>query len=406
MSKLKYTILAVIVLCFTENISAQFSLTGEFRPRTEFNHGYKSLAYENQDLSTITSQRTRLNAMFSTEWVKTKLVLQDVRNWGSQPQLVGNENYATSVHEAWAEVFFVREFSLQAGRQELNYDDQRIFGNVGWTQQGRTHDVALLKYKKNFTLHFGIAHHENSDITNNLYDGPDAYKDLQFLWFNKIWKTNSLSLLALNNGVPVMEDSAQVSKYSQTLGGRFTRKFEKWSVAANLYYQTGKHSNGKEISALNFLTEATLKMGITAGYEYLSGNSYDKNDKVYAFTPFYGTNHKFNGFMDYFYVSNHINSVGLNDAYLKYGWSKKKFSVNADLHYFASAGKINADAGKYLGTEIDLTLGYKLHEIATLNAGWSSMFASESMELLKGGNSDASNYWAYIMLTVTPVFIK
>ncbi len=406
MSKLKYTILAVIVLCLTENISAQFTLTGEFRPRTEFSHGYKSLAYENQDLSTITSQRTRLNALFSNEFVKTKLVLQDVRNWGSQPQLVANENYATSVHEAWAEVFFVPEFSLQAGRQELNYDDQRIFGNVGWTQQGRTHDLALLKYKKNFTLHFGIAHHENSDITNNLYDGPDAYKDLQFLWFNKTWKANSLSLLALNNGVPVMEDSVQVSKYSQTLGGRFNRKFEKWSVAANLYYQTGKHSNGKEISALNFLAEATLKMGITAGYEYLSGNSYDKNDKVYAFTPFYGTNHKFNGFMDYFYVSNHINSVGLNDVYLKYGWSKKKFSVNADLHYFASAGKINADAGKYLGTEIDLTLGYKLHEIATLNAGWSSMFASESMELLKGGDSSASNYWAYIMLTVTPAFIK
>ncbi|MGE0021558.1 MAG: hypothetical protein AB7S72_17940 [Draconibacterium sp.] len=406
MSKLKYTILVVIVLCLTENTSAQFSLTGEFRPRTEFNHGYKSLAYENQDLSTITSQRTRLNALFSNEFVKTKLVLQDVRNWGNQAQLVGNENYATSVHEAWAEVFFVPEFSLQAGRQELNYDDQRIFGNVGWTQQGRTHDVALLKYKKNFTLHFGIAHHENSDITNNIYDGPDAYKDLQFLWFNKAWKANSLSLLALNNGVPVMEDSVQVSKYSQTLGGRVTRKFEKLSVAANLYYQTGKHSNGKEISALNFLAEATLKMGITAGYEYLSGNSYNKNDKVYAFTPFYGTNHKFNGFMDYFYVSNHINSVGLNDAYLKYGWSKKKFSVNADLHYFASAGKISEDADKYLGTEIDLTFGYKLHEIATLNAGLSSMFASETMELLKGGDSGASNYWAYVMLTVTPAFIK
>ena len=406
MKTLKYIILAVIVMAISETVTAQFSLSGEFRPRTEFSHGYKSLAYENQDLSTITSQRTRLNAMFSSDFVKTKLVLQDVRNWGSQPQLVGNENYATSVHEAWAEIFFVPEFSLQAGRQELNYDDQRIFGNVGWVQQGRTHDVALLKYKKDFTLHFGIAHHENSDITNNLYDGPDAYKDLQFLWFNKTWKANSLSLLLLNNGVPVMEDSAQVSKYIQTLGGRFTRKFEKWSVATNLYYQTGKHSNGKEISALNFLAEATLKMGITAGYEYLSGNSYDKKDKVYAFTPFYGTNHKFNGFMDYFYVSNHINSVGLNDAYLKYGWSKKKFSVNADIHYFASAGKINADAAKYLGTEIDLTLGYKLHEIATLNAGWSSMFASESMELLKGGDSNASNYWAYIMLTVTPVFIK
>lgn len=406
MKTLKYILGAIIFIAISDSAFAQFSLTGEFRPRTEISHGYKSLAAEYQDASTVTSQRSRLNAMFNTDLVKTKLVLQDVRNWGSQPQLVTNENYATSVHEAWAEVFFAPEFSLQAGRQELSYDDQRIFGNVAWTQQARSHDVALLKYKKDFTLHFGIAHHENSDITNNLYDGPDAYKDMQFLWFNKTWKVNSVSLLALNNGVPVMENTVQLTKYSHTLGGRYSRKAEKWTLATNFYYQTGKHINGKNISALNFLAEATLKMGITAGYEYLSGNSYDKKDKVYAFTPLYGTNHKFNGFMDYFYVGNHINSFGLNDAYLKYACSKKKFSFNADLHYFASAGKISADAAKYLGTELDLTFGYKMNEFVALNAGMSSMFAGESMALLKGGDTSASNYWGYLMLTVTPAFIK
>jgi len=406
MKKLKYIILAVLVMVISEAAKAQFSLTGEFRPRTEFSHGYKSLAHENQDLSTITSQRTRLNFAFNTELVKTKLVLQDVRNWGNQAQMVANENYATSVHEAWAEVFFTPELSLQAGRQELSYDDQRIFGNVGWVQQGRSHDVALLKFKKAINLHFGIAHHENSDITNNIYQGPDAYKDLQFLWANKSWKTNSLSLLILNNGVPVMEDSAEVNKYSQTMGGRYSHKFDKWSLATNFYYQTGKHKNGKNISAINFLVEASHKTGFTAGYEYLSGNAYNKTDKVYAFTPLYGTNHKFNGFMDYFYVGNHINSVGLNDVYLKYMWTKKKFSINADLHYFASAGMIKEDADKYLGTELDLTFSYKVHDIAALSAGWSSMFAGESMELLKGGDSSASNYWAYIMLAVTPTFLK
>lgn len=406
MKTLKYIILAVVVVAISEVANAQFSLTGEFRPRTEFSHGYKSLAKLDQDMSTLTSQRTRLNFAFNTEWIKTKLVLQDVRNWGNQAQLVGNENYATSVHEAWAEVFFTPEFSLQAGRQELSYDDQRIFGNVGWVQQGRSHDVALLKYKKAFTAHFGIAHHENDTITNNYYNGPDAYKDLQFLWINKTWKSNSLSFLFLNNGVPVMEGTDQVSKYSQTMGGRYSRKFDKLTLASNLYYQTGKHKNGKDISAMNFLAEATLKMALTAGYEYLSGNSYDKTDKINAFTPLYGTNHKFNGFMDYFYVGNHINSVGLNDVYLKYAWSKKKFSINTDMHYFASAGTVKEGADKYLGTELDLTFSYKVSDMALLTAGWSSMVASESMELLKGGDSSASNYWAYFMLTVTPSFIK
>jgi hypothetical protein len=34
------------------------------------------------------------------------------------------------------------------------------------------------------------------------------------------------------------------------------------------------------------------------------------------------------------------------------------------------------------------------------------MLAGDSMELLKGGDSSTSNYWAYVMLTVTPAFIK
>lgn len=406
MKFLKVTGIIAAGIFMSQTLFAQFSLTGEFRPRTEFNHGYKTLASTDQDWSVPTSQRSRLNVMFNHEIVKTKLTLQDVRYWGSQPQLVNNEDYAVSVHEAWADVELAKNFSIKAGRQELVYDDHRIFGNVGWTQQARSHDLALFKFENSFKLHFGIAHHENSDITNNIYDGPDAYKDLQFAWFNKSWNKNSLSLLILNNGVPVMENEKQLSKYSQTMGGRFSTGFNGISLATNFYYQTGKHVSGKDISAVNFLFEASVKGGFSAGYEYLSGNSYDKNDKNYAFNPLYGTNHKFNGFMDYFYVGNHINSVGLNDIYLKYNFSKEKIGFNADLHYFASAGKISADAGNYLGTEIDLSLSYKVHEMASLSAGWSTMFASENMELIKSGDSKTGNHWAYIMLSVTPTFIK
>ncbi len=37
----------------------------------------------------------------------------------------------------------------------------------------------------------------------------------------------------------------------------------------------------------------------------------------FAFTPLYGTNHKFNGWMDYFYVGNHGSSIGLQDINAK-----------------------------------------------------------------------------------------
>lgn len=395
------------ILFFLPEVSGQFSLNGEFRPRTEFSRGYKSLAAENQKMSVATSQRTRLNALFATEPVQAKLSLQDVRYWGSQPQSVANEDYAVSVHEAWAEVKLAEKLSLRAGRQELVYDDHRIFGNVGWVQQARSHDLALFKIEGDIKLHLGIAHHENSDITNNLYRGPDAYKDMQFLWFNKKWENTGLSLLYLNNGVPVLvSPEKEENRYSQTFGGRATHSFNELSLAANFYFQTGKHVSDKSINAANFLIEANLKNGISAGFEYLSGNSYDKSDKVYAFTPLYGTNHKFNGFMDYFYVGNHINSFGLNDLYLRYEYKKEKFGFDGHLHYFASAGKISAEAKNYLGTEIDLGISYAVQPNAVLSAGWSVMLAGESMELLKGGDYATGQHWGYIMLTVTPAFVK
>ncbi len=120
----------------------------------------------------------------------------------------------------------------------------------------------------------------------------------------------------------------------------------------------------------------------------------------------YGTNHAFNGHMDYFYVGNHINSVGLNDVYLKYAYKKEKFGFTGHLHYFAPAGKISADAKNYLGTELDLGVSYAVQPNAVLSAGWSVMFAGEGMELLKGGDHTTGQHWGFIMLAVTPTFFQ
>jgi hypothetical protein len=404
----KFTVYFIAGMLFLwSEVQSQFILSGEFRPRTEFSRGYKTLATKTQKISVTTAQRTRLNAIYNTEGIQTKLVMQDVRYWGSQPQLIANEDYATSVHEAWAELQLISSFSFRAGRQELVYDDHRIFGNVGWAQQARSHDLVLFKLEQEIKLHLGIAHHENDNITNNIYNGPDAYKDMQFVWINHAWKNAGLSLLLLNNGVPVLiSEQNEKTRYSQTYGGRINYTLNDIMIASNLYGQTGKHRSGQKISAMNILAEASVSNVLTAGFEYLSGNSYDKSGKIYAFEPHYGTNHKFNGFMDYFFVGNHINSVGLQDAYLKYNYTKNKTSLGADLHYFASAGKISPDANKYLGTELDLTFSFKLQPSATLSAGWSVMFAGESMELLKGGNHNTGQHWGYIMLTVLPVFIN
>lgn len=405
MNSHRIAILLMMIMCISYATKAQFSLTGEYRPRTELSRGYKSLAVEDQKASLITTQRTRLNAIYKNEFINTSLVLQDVRQWGSQPQLVGNENYAISIHQAWAEVLFTTEFSVKAGRQEVVYDDHRILGNVGWAQQARSHDMAIFKYENEIKLHLGIAHNENSNITDNIYNGPDAYKDLQFLWFNKGWENSELSLMLLNNGVPFMQGAEQKNRYGQTIGGRYTSMVEGVKLAGNLYLQTGQHVSGAKISALNFLLEAAFK-NFVLGYEYLSGADYNETEEFKSFTPLYGTNHKFNGFMDYFYVGSHIGSVGLNDLYLKYKVTREQFVFDAHLHYFRAAAEVAASTSKYLGTELDLSGQWIVNPFTLIMLGYSTIFAGNSMEILKGGDSSISQNWAYLMLSVTPSFIK
>lgn len=142
-----------------------------------------------------------------------------------------------------------------------------------------------------------------------------------------------------------------------------------------------------------------------AGYEILSGTDFNQVEKNKSFTPLYGTNHKFNGFMDYFYVGNHLNNVGLMDAYAKVSITKNKTAFNADLHFFSSAAMISATAKNYLGTELDLSLTQTLNPATKITFGYSQMFGTDSMEILKGGSKGTVNNWAYIMISVTPKFL-
>lgn len=110
--------------------------------------------------------------------------------------------------------------------------------------------------------------------------------------------------------------------------------------------------------------------------------------------------------MDYFYVGNHLNNVGLNDYYFKWACSRfKNIQWNLHMHYFAANAKLPNDAKKYLGSEIDFDLTYTVNPLAKITFGYSHMFAGESMEIIKPtGSHKVTQNWAYLMLLVTPKF--
>ena len=109
--------------------------------------------------------------------------------------------------------------------------------------------------------------------------------------------------------------------------------------------------------------------------------------------------------MDYFYVGNHANNVGLNDVFMTIAYSKNNFSAKLTPHLFSAEAEVvdgNSKMDAQLGTEIDFVLGYKVDQDITLNAGYSKMLATETMEVLKGGDKDKDNSWAWVMITFKP----
>lgn len=401
----------LVSFTITTLTAQQFDLSAELRPRFENKHGFGTLLNTNADGSNFVSQRTRLNFDFQQDKIRLGVSLQNVRVWGDISTLGADDN-ATMLHEAWAEALLSDNFSLKIGRQEIVYDDSRIFGNVGWAQQGRSHDAMLAKFNlsEKSKLDLGFALNSDSQAgVDNLYSNVAGYKTFQYAWFHTQASKLGISLLALNNGVEYLNGTDQEVDYSQTLGTRLNYAEGNFSADFSAYVQGGS-LNGNDVSAnyvggnLNYKVSSEFNIG--AGIEILSGKDMnDTSSDVKSFNPLFGTNHKFNGWMDYFYVGNHIGSVGLVDINAAFSYKKDKFSATLVPHFFSSAADIYSGTTKEdnnLGTEIDLNLGYKVADNIMLNVGYSKMFATDSMEIIKGGDKDENNSWAWVMFTFKP----
>ncbi|MCM4162939.1 MULTISPECIES: alginate export family protein [unclassified Arenibacter] len=419
-------LLFIIMVLHGPISNAQFTLDGEFRPRTELRHGFGSLITEDADAGFGVSTRLRLNAGYTIDAYTFFVSFQDVMVWGENRQLLpddGNNSFA--VFEAWADIRLGSGFSTKLGRQTLDYDDQRIMGSVGWAQQARNHDAAIFQYaKKKFKLDLGLAFSQDYDDPSGFQSvgtaygttGFFTYKTMQYLYLKQNWKNLSGSLLLLNNGFQNFEaDGTTPEGISnlQTFGTHLDYKKGCFGTALNAFFQTGERQGavkveGAYLLGLDLNYKAFDKVTLGTGMEMISGNDTSTGDKTEAFFPLYGTNHKFNGFMDYFYVGNHANSVGLFDVHVS-----ANFKIGEKSSLMVKALNFSGDQAlpsgeKSLGTELDLVFSQAFNGYS-LQLGYSQMFANEGMYELKGITEDvsaSSQNWAWAMLVIKPKFLN
>lgn len=414
-----YVFVAIVAL-MVQFAHAQFTLDGEFRPRAEYRNGFGSIIPDAADAGFGISTRARLNAGYTTETYKFYLSLQDVMVWGENRQILPyDQNNSFAIFEAWADVNLGSGFSTKLGRQVISYDDQRIFGGLDWAQQGRNHDAALLQYKKDkFMLDLGLAFSQDySDPTGFRSIGTGynttgffTYKTMQYIYLKQAWESLSGSLLLLNNGFQKFETDTVTPdgvNSLQTLGTHLDYKKDSFGVAANAYLQMGDQVKSAYLLGLDVTYKASQKVGVGAGFEIISGND-TSTAKSEAFFPLYGTNHKFNGFMDYFYVGNHVNNIGLFDVHVSANFTLSETSSLAVTALNFSGQKELPSGEKSLATEVDLVYSKKFKGYS-LALGYSQLFAADGMYELKGvtkANASNTQNWAWAMLVLKPKFLN
>ena len=401
----------------------EFTLSAQLRPRFEYRNGAYKPIQDGEAPAILTNNRVRLNFDYKhTDRLHLYISLQNVNVWGQAPQIQSfDRTGGMSVFEAYAEFPLVNTLSAKVGRQVIALDDDRIFGSLDWHPAGRSHDAVSLNWNAcdQWTLRSFFAYNQSGSTTTptlnvNTPSGQNFtpgwgqdYQHLQALHAHySISEAHQLSLLFANLGYRT-DDSADQNM--QTFGAHYTGKSNQLSYGASAYMQTGKNNTGADKSAYMFAVNAGYKFspifGLTAGVDYLSGNASDDNSKDKKFNPFSGTNHKFYGFMDYYYVG-FTPSVGLLNPYLTANVrTGEKSNLSATFHYFAPAAKFEVGGKKHssYGSEIDLVYNLKVQPFIGLQVGYSTYFANDGTKALKGtANQRGYQDWFWCSLNINP----
>ncbi|MDO5104739.1 alginate export family protein [Capnocytophaga sp.] len=404
----------------TEN---DFSISAQIRPRFEYRNGAYRPLQQGEEPAILVNNRVRLNFDYkNNNNLRLYVSLQNVNVWGQAPQIqVADKTGGASIFEAYASFPLAKTLEAKIGRQMIVLDDDRIFGSLDWHPAGRSHDAVNLNWKASdkFLLRSFLAFNQNyaeRDINSpaEQFFTKDAqpYQHMEtFHGLYNISETNRISFLFSNLGFRDDAVADAKTQNMQTFGFHYVGASNDWKYGLTSYFQTGKNTGGATKSAYMFAFNAGYKFSdafsLTAGLDYLSGKAADDtSDKDKAFNPFSGTNHKFYGFMDYYYVPA-VNPVGLVNPYLTVNFrTGEKSSLSATWHHFRSAATTydsNGNKKSGLGNEIDLVYSLKVQPYIGLQMGYSTYFTTDALKTLKNTpNARAHQDWFWCSLNINP----
>ncbi len=327
-----------LTMLLAQHALAQYSLTGQVRTRSEYRNGLGDLVLSGSKPSFFTSQRTSI--IFGYKWDRLTfgVNVRDVRVWGQDASQISNaDGNKIYLHEGWGEFVLaniadttikfktLNNLSVKVGRQELNYDDARLLGNLDWLQQGRRHDIAVIKgMHKGYQFDLGFAFNQNTDAFNKTgtdytpqntpapfyattskgvvvpvpagtlplsytsTPGPSTngavaqYKSMQFLYLSKKYGQTKIAFLGLKDDFNKFDRDTIYGKFKSTegpangfiIGNKFNNQSglnSRQTAGVNINSMVGNASGAGKVAiqAFGYYQWGKNRMGVkTQGYTY------------------------------------------------------------------------------------------------------------------------------------------
>ena len=388
------------------NILNDIKLKGQIRPRYE-NVDVANSGKSDANAFTVRTHLVVTSGLLDVPNLTATLGLQSVNNFGSDQyndgftfpagvKTANNPKYETVVDPQDAMLseasidYKIADTSLHAGRSQVNLDNQRFIGTVGWRQLERSYDSLYISNNSVKNLNVLVAW-----VYGFAGVGGTTTAD-----------TNTVLLHAAYSVMPELKITAydyMISEYHDTYGIALTGNINAGPAKLNYRAEYAKQDDASmninggvkakaDADYYNLDLGANIN-GILAGvnYEVLSGANASSTETAFA-TPL-ATGHKFNGWADKFLATP---KGGLQDANIRLGYKAKGFGkLLAVYHDFQADTNImtdvNGNSTDDLGSEIDVVYVNKIPGVNNLKG--LVKYANYSKGKATGYTNDTQKIW-------------
>jgi len=356
------------------------------------------------------------------------------------------------LHQAYVTLGNHKEFplSLKVGRQELSYGDERLVGAFAWNNIGRVFDAVKLRWQNSwfaadvFTSKVILPDDNNLNRWNDysLFSGVHLStkkipKQLTEIYF--FARNEDIGSAASSPGAVLpFQTPAPAARDIYTVGARFKSnpgELGNFDYTVEGAYQFGNWRQtlaGAELSHSAYAF--TANVGYTFGdsavqprfaleYAYGSGDDSPTDGKHGTFDQLYPTGHRHWGYMD---LASWQNIHDARAIFTIKPHPQISVALEAHLFWLADTGdnfynkggvarttpgstvgggngfNVNPAYESYLGSEVDLIVGYALNKVTTVEAGYGHFFVGDYIEQTWSspaiGSRDAD--WVYLQTVI------